>query len=179
MKRIYINTLLLIFGLFASAQTTGDREFQVKAAFLFNFTQFVEWPPGALPEPGSSLVIGILGENPFDNYLQAVVSGEVVNGHPLAIQRYQNADEIKTCHILFINIHETSRLAEVLTELKGRSILTVSDASNFIRLGGMVTFITRDNKIRLRINPERAKDAGLKVSSKLLRVAEIVSPHNN
>jgi len=179
MKRIYINTLILMLGLFASAQTTGDREYQVKAAFLFNFSQFVEWPSAVLPEPGAALVIGILGENPFDSYLQAIISGEVVNGHPLTIQQYKNVDEIKTCHILFINIHDTNKLIDVLTALKGRNILTVSDAGNFIRLGGMVTFITRHNKIRIRINPERAKDADLMISSKLLRVAEIVSQDNN
>ena len=87
--------MLLLLGIFSSAQTAGDREYQLKAAFLFNFTQFVEWPSASLPEPSSSLVIGILGENPFGNYLEEIVTGEVVNGHPLVVQQYKNVDEIK------------------------------------------------------------------------------------
>ena len=161
-----------------SAQPVSDREYQVKAAFLFNFTQFVEWPPAALPQTGAALVIGILGENPFGKYLYEMISGEAANGHPLEVHQYKAVNEIKTCHILFINLPQ-AKMKEALTALKGQSILTVSDDNNFIQMGGMIRFVTKQNKIQIQIDLERAKDADLMISSKLLSVAEIVSPDNN
>ena len=174
MKRLYINSLLIFGIFFSSAQTTGDHEYQIKAAFLFNFTQFVEWPVDALPETKAPLVIGILGENPFSTYLEEIISGEQVNGHPLVVQQYKNVEEIKTCHILFINLAETDKPEQAITILKARSILTVSDRNNFIKEGGMIRFIRKNNKIQIQINPEPAKEANLIISSKLLRVAEVV-----
>ena len=180
MKRIHIYILLLLTEIFFCAfQAGGDREYQVKAAFLFNFTQFVEWPADALDGTGTPFVIGILGENPFGNYLQEIIAGESVNGHPLIIHQYKNVDEIKLCHILFINPAEIRQVREVITALKGRNILTVSDAANFIQSGGMISLVKSDNKIRIQVNPAKAKEADLTISSKLLGVADIVSPNNN
>ncbi len=180
MKRIHIHILLFLTGIFfCSFQTFGDREYQVKAAFLFNFTQFVEWPADALGGTSAPFVIGILGENPFGNYLRQIVAGESLNGHPLIIQEYKNVDEIKSCHILFINPAEISHMSEIITALKGRNILTVSDAANFIQSGGMIRLVTSNNKIRIQANPAKAKEADLTISSKLLGVADIVSPNNN
>ena len=174
MKRLYINSLLIFGIFFSSAQTIDDHEYQIKAAFLFNFTQFVEWPVDALPETKAPLVIGILGENPFSTYLEEIIAGEQVNGHPLVVQQYKNVEEIKTCHILFINLAETDQPEQAITSLKARSILTVSDRINFIKQGGMIRFIRKNNKIQIQINPEPVKEANLIISSKLLRVAEIV-----
>jgi len=157
----------------APAQTAPTKEFQVKAVFLFNFTQFVEWPTNAFPEAQAPMVIGVLGEDPFGPFLDETVRGETVNGHPLVIQRYHDVGEIKQCHILFISRSESNRLEEILTSLKGRNILTVADFDGFARQGGIVRFIT-DKKIHLRINLDAAKAANLTISSKLLRPAEIV-----
>ena len=180
MKRIRIYIVLLLTGIFFCAfQTSGDREYKVKAAFLFNFTQFVEWPAGSLEEAGSPFVIGIFGENPFGNYLKEIITGESVNGHPLTIRQYKTVDEIKLCHILFISPAEVGQVREVITALEGRNILTVSDAAHFIESGGMIRLVTSNNKIRIQVNPARAKEADLKISSKLLGVADIVSPKNN
>lgn len=180
MKRFYIHFLFLLTGIFSYAfQTGGDREYQVKAAFLFNFSQFVEWPGGAYEGTGSPFVIGILGENPFGNYLREIIAGESVKGHPLTIHQYKNVDEIKLCHILFINPGETRHVREVITALKGRNILTVSDAADFIQSGGMIRLVKNDNKIRIQVNPAKAKEAGLIISAKLLGVADIVSSNNN
>jgi hypothetical protein len=174
MKRLYIKTLLLVFGILLSAsQPTDSREYQIKAAFLFNFTQFVEWPVDAFPEEGTPLVIGILGEDPFDNYLKETVSGEKINGHPLVIQHYKNIDDVKTCHILFINQAEINKPGQGVINLKGKYILTVSDGNDFIKQGGMIRFITKNNKIQIQINPDAAKEVNLIISSKLLRIAEI------
>jgi hypothetical protein len=171
----YVTVFLLAGLLFLSAQKPVSREYQIKAVFLFNFTQFVEWPANALP-PKAPLVIGILGEDFFGPYLEEIISGEQANGHPLIIQRYRQIEEIKTCHILFISQSEKNKLETISSGLKGRSILTVSDAESFIREGGMIRLYTVDNKIQLRINPEAVKEANLIISSKLLRLAQIVIP---
>lgn len=174
MKRIYINILLLVLQVFPSVSQTVDREYKIKAAFLFNFTQFVEWPPAVLPEANTPVVIGVLGENPFGSYLGNLISGEQVNGHPIVMQQYKNVEEIKICHILFINETEINKLKQAITTLKGQSILTVSDAPDFIEEGGMVRFVKRNNKLRIQINPLPVKEAGIIISSKLLSVAEII-----
>lgn len=158
-----------------SSQTPQVREYQIKALFLFNFTQFVEWPSDAFSEPNAPLVIGILGADPFGPYLDETIANEEANGHPLIIDRYRNMEEVKTCHILFINSQEINKVA-LNESLKERSILTVSDAPNFIQEGGMIRFFIKSNKIQFQINPNAAKMAGLNISSKLLRLAEIVIP---
>lgn len=150
-------------------------EYQVKAVFLFNFTQFVEWPANAFPEAHTPLIIGILGTDPFGNYLDNTVEGEKINGRPIAVQRYDNVEEAKACHILFVNVTQTNQLEKVLAGLKGHGILTVGENTGFIRQGGIVRFLEENNKIRLQINQEAARDADLTISSKLLRLAEIVS----
>ena len=168
--------LLLLGGLNLAAQPVATKEYQIKAVFLFNFSQFVEWPTNAFPETQTPLVIGVLGEDPFGTYLEETVRGETVNNHPLVIQHYRRAEDIKACHILFISQSEAGRLDRIFESLKGRNILTVGDVENFARRGGMIRFITEKNKIRLRINLEAAKAASLTISSKLLRPAEIVAP---
>jgi len=151
-------------------------EYQLKAVFLFNFAQFVDWPQESFPEAQTPLVIGVLGEDPFGTYLDDIVSGETVNNRQLEIQRYRRVDEMKTCHILFISQSESKRLEQIVAALKGRSVLTVSDSVGFTRSGGMIRFVTERNKLRLRINLEAATAANLTISSKLLRPAEIVKP---
>jgi hypothetical protein len=173
--RSAVFALLLLGGLKLAAQPV-TKEYQVKAVFLYNFSQFVEWPTNAFPEAQTPLVIGVLGENPFGNYLEETVRGEAVNKHPLVIQHYRQAEDIKACHILFISQSKMGRLDQILASLKGRNILTVGDAEGFSLRGGMIRFITEKNKIRLRINLEAAKAASLTISSKLLRPAEIVAP---
>lgn len=162
----------------SSKERQAPKEYQVKAVFLFRIAQFVEWPPSAFPEPQAPLVIGVLGQDPFGTYLDEILQGETVNNHPLAVQRYASVEEITTCHILFISRSEDDRLDRVLVGLKGRDILTVGDVERFSARGGMIRFVTERGRIRLRINLKAAEAANLKLSSKLLRPAEIVSPGN-
>jgi hypothetical protein len=169
-------SLLVCSAFFLSMQPLNTREYQIKAAFLFNFTQFVEWPAASFATDQSPLIIGVLGENPFGSFLEETVSGEKVNGHPLIVQYYKNIEDIKQCHILFINTSEVNKLKQVIGSLKGKNILTVSDASNFLQEGGMIRFFTKNNKIQLQINLEATKTANLLISSKLLRLAEIFIP---
>jgi hypothetical protein len=149
-------------------------EYEVKAVFLFNFSQFVDWPAAAFPASSSPLVIGVLGGDPFGATLDEIVRGETVNGRPLAVRRYQSIDQLDTCHILFIDRSQEAQLGAILAALKGRSILTVGDFDDFARRGGMIRFATVGNKIRLRVNLAAAQEAKLTISSKLLRPAHIV-----
>ncbi len=169
---------LVAFSLHSvNAQISTSPEYELKAVFLYNFTQFVEWPSAAFPSEQSPLIIGVLGDNPFGSYLKDVVAGEKVSGHPLIIQRYDNAEDIKGCHILFITEEETespaNKLGQITTDLKKYNVLTVSDAPNFLSQGGMVRFYTKQNKIQLQINLDAVKEADLVISSKLLRLAEM------
>lgn len=155
------------------AQGTGvPTEYQVKAAFLFNFTQFVEWPPSAFSDPSAPFVIGVIGQDPFGNYLDQIVANEKVAGHNLKVMRYQEGKEIRNCQVLFISSYDSDRTRSILAQVSDRSILTVGETYNFIDLGGMVRFFIKDSRIRFQINQNAAKAVQLVVSSKLLRVAE-------
>jgi len=177
--RSFIAFLLLTGHLVSAAQGVPSREYELKAVFLFNFTQFVEWPASSFSSDQGPIVIGILGKNPFGAYLEEIVSGEKVNGHAVTVQYYNNVEEIKACHVLFINLADIKKTERVVEALKGQNILTVSDAMDFSEQGGMVRFFTRDNKIKIQINLEASKAASLTISSKLLRLAEIFTPHKN
>jgi hypothetical protein len=173
-RAIKICVAFLAGVVLSSAQIPASREYQIKAAFLYNFTQFVEWPAASFENGTAPLVIGVLGEDPFGSVLQETVKGEKVNGHPLTVQHYDVPKEIGQCHILFVNVGGEAQLKETLTLVKGRHVLTVSDAPDFIKRGGLVRFIKENNKIRFQINQEAAKENDIAISSKLLRLAEIV-----
>jgi hypothetical protein len=170
-----VSGLLLLAGLDVLAQTAPSKEYQVKAVFLFNFAQFVEWPPAAFGDGTSPLVIGVLGDNPFGTYLDETVRDEKVGNRPLEVRRYQRVDEIKTCHVLFVGLSEANRLEQILASLKDRSILIVGDSNDFVQRGGMIQLASSQSRIRLRINEGAAKTANLTISSKLLRSAELVT----
>lgn len=148
------------------------KEYQVKAAFLYNFFQFVDWPPQAFAEPQEPLVIGVIGDDPFNGYLDELVRGEKIKSHPLVVRRYHQLDEIKQCHVLYVCQSESRHLKEVLSMVKGKNILTVSDADGFVRDGGIIRFVTENNKIRFKINVDAARAARLTISSKLMQAAE-------
>jgi YfiR/HmsC-like len=166
--------LLIAAGLLGAAAPVS--EYQLKAVFLFNFAQFVEWPPAAAPRENAPFVIGVLGKDPFGADLDDVVRGETVNAHPLAVARYHNVAEVRDCQILFIAASELAQLEGILAALKGRSILTVTDADGLTVRGVMIGLIRQDNRIRLRIDLQATKASNLTISSKLLRPAEIVGP---
>ena len=114
--------------------------------------------------------------DPFGSFLDETVQGEKVNNRTLVVQRFKAVEEIRDCHVLFISKSEVKQVNEIISQLKDRNILTVSDADGFAKSGVMIRFFKEKSKIRLRINIEAAKTAELSISSKLLRLAEIVSP---
>jgi hypothetical protein len=150
-------------------------EYQVKAVFLFHFTQFVEWPSAAFDAPTDPLVIAVLGADPFGSFLDEVVRDESVDGRPIVVRRYGRAEEVGPAHILFIATSQGDQLQQALELLRGRSILTVGEGEGFAVRGVMIRFRTQENRVRLRINVGALRSAGLSVSSKLLRSAEIVT----
>jgi len=149
-------------------------EYQVKAVFLFNFSQFVEWPQEAFPAADAPFVIAVVGEDPFGAQLDAAVRGENVLGHPLVVKRYRTVGEVESCQILYISDSELARIDKILNSVERRSVLTVSDIDRAAERGAVIQFTNERNRLRLRINVAAAKAAGLTISSKLLRPAEIV-----
>ena len=171
-------SLLLIGALALATARQGIaqafEEYQLKAVFLFNFAQFVEWSHDA-ERPDAPFVIGVLGEDPFDGFLDETVRGETINNRPFLVRRYRKGEDVASCDILFVSHSEMPRWNEILAGLKGRNVLTVSDAEDFARQGGMVQFVTDNKHVKLKINVDAARAANLTISSKLLRPAEIVS----
>jgi len=149
-------------------------EYDLKAAFLFNFTQFVEWPPEAFPDASTPITIGILGEDPFGGSLDEIVADEVVRNRRLLVRRFRDVAQVDRCHVLFVSPSETRDLDRVFSALDRRSILTVGETADFTARSGVVAFVLSHNRLRLRINLSAARAARLTISSKLLRQAQIV-----
>jgi hypothetical protein len=153
-------------------------EYQVKAAYLFNFSQFVEWPPAAFESPNAPFVIGIVGEDPFEGVLESVVRGESLEGHPLQVRRFAGAADIADCNIVFVARGQAALLDETLQALRGRHVLTVTDAPGAEHRGAMIVLFTDNKRVRMRINLAAARASQLVISSKLLRPAEVINAGN-
>jgi hypothetical protein len=172
--------LLSVFGMSAAAQASApSREYQVKAVFLFNFAQFVDWPPAVFAQDSDPLAICVLGNDPFGSYLDDIVRGEQVNSRRLTILRYHAPDEIRGCQVLFVSKSESRNLEKTLASARAMDALTVSDADDFAARGGMIQLATENGKIRIKINVSAAKASSLTISSKLLRSAEIVASRDD
>jgi hypothetical protein len=163
----------------ATAAEPGASEYQVKAAFLYNFIKFVEWPPKAFPDRNSPIIIGVLGNDPFSgpsiNYLDQTVEGKMINDRKIVVQRSDRVANLKNCHLLFVSRSERNRIKDILASVNGMNILVVGETENFCELGGCVNFVMQSEKVRFEINVGAAEKAGLKISSKLLNVAKIVA----
>lgn len=171
----FITGVWLALGGRLGAQAVHASEAQVKAVFLLNFAQFVDWPPATAADSQAPLIIGILGDDPFNGFLDEAVRGERLHARPLVVRRYRRLEDVKACDILFISESEDERVDEILAALKNRPILTVSDAANFAQRGGIIRFVTAKSRVRLEINPDAAQGAHLTLSSKLLRLADLVT----
>ena len=151
----------------------GSGEYTIKAVSLFNFCRFIEWPDSAFPSSNTPITIGVIGADPFGPLLDDTVRGETVRNRSIRIERYRRVDDVHGCHLLFVCRSETSRFDAILAALRGRSIATVGESEEFMEAGGMIALISDQNRIRLRINPDRLRAAKLSVSAKLLRVATV------
>lgn len=149
-------------------------EVQLKAAFLFHFTQFVVWSEKDFPSPDAPFVIGVFGPDPIDAALRRMVEGERVGGHPLEVRHLARPSEAAGCSMIYVpnGSEETFRSARTGTE----PVLTVGESDRFLATGGMIEFFSDHSHVRLRINLEAARASSLQISSKLLRVAQVVTP---
>jgi hypothetical protein len=161
----------LVSGATAHASpAAGSKEYQVKAAFLYSFTKFVEWPKETFASAADPIVIGLLGADPFGGELEIVVRGRTVNGRPVEIVQLQNLAEAKRVAVLFVPAG-----GEVLFEAShltlDRSVLTVGETERFAALGGMIVFKNVDDKVRFTINTGESERAGIKISAHLQKLA--------
>ncbi len=159
----------------AQVAGAGVEASRIKAVFVLNFVHFVEWPPGTLPPGDAPLVIGVLGSDPLAGYLEDAVRGEKRGDHPLVVRPLRTDRGRGGCAILFIGQSSAGDLGGILARLGTRSILTVGDAEGFSERGGMISLVTANNKIRLKINIGAARAADLRIDARLLRPAQIVT----
>jgi len=150
-------------------------EYQVKAAYLFNFLKFVEWPGDPLADTHGHWVIGIVGDNPFGDELTQIIAGKTVQGHELQVRQFRAGEDLHECHVLFISTSEKKRIPSVLAALSGSSVLTVGDMDHFIESGGMIQFVMEEKRVRFGIDVGASSRARLKISSKLLSLARTVT----
>ena len=173
-------TLLGIASLLASAwclnlhAQSPATEYQVKAAYLLNFGKFVTWPASAVPARLEAFSICVLGEDPFGAVLDSTVRGEKIESRPVLIRRIRNSREATNCNILYISRSEQSQVRKIASSLDKSGVLTVSDSSDFIAQGGAIQFTLSGNRVRFEVNVDAAQDAGLGLSSELLKVASSV-----
>ena len=176
-SRVTLLALLVVVALRSeAAEATGKpvREYDLKAAFLFNFTHFVEWPSEAFADSDSPIVIGILGDDPFGSVLEKIVEGETVRNRKLVIKRSRQVEDLKNCQVLFICKSEKNRLGQILSSLDDTSIFTVGDTDGFARHGGITNLFLQGNKVRFEINVQAARRKGLKISAQLLALGTVV-----
>jgi len=166
---------LLIGGIrTASAQASSSKEYQVKAACLLNFVQFIEWPAAAFPESSTPITIGVLGEDSFGEILERTFQDESIQGRALVVKRSRQIDDLKRCHLLFISKSEKQRVGEILANLRATSVVTVGEMDEFAQRGGIINFYIDSSKIRFEVNPDAAQPSGIKIGAQLLKRARIV-----
>jgi hypothetical protein len=171
-RRFLIRVILCFLAVVAQAQSAS--EYQVKAAFLFNFARFVEWPADAFPSADSPLQICILGQDPFGRDFEQMIEDKAVSGHRIEIAHPEGVPQARACQILFIALPDKQQVLQTMQGLKGASVLTVGDAPGFARMGGIINFVLDDNRVRFEINQKAAELAHLKLSARLLTVAKLV-----
>lgn len=159
---------------FSGSEKAYEREYIVKASFIYNFTKFIKWPEEALHSESSEFLIGVWGDDPFGNILDTLAAKKKIQGHNLVIKRFSSLDEIETCHVLFVCSSEKNHLEEVLSKLRGFPVLIVGDTPGFAKRGVGINFYIKKNKVRIEFNKRVLEKSGLKVSSQLLNVGRII-----
>jgi YfiR/HmsC-like len=167
----FVALLAALAPMCSSKAADTTLEYQVKATFLLNFTRFIEWPPGTLGGPDAPFNICILGNDPFGNVLEQIVTGELVSGRKVAIQKLDRDPQPGTCRIVFVGDQADGFRNPAGM---GRGVLTVGEGEAFVRNGGMIGFVIENRRVIFDINRRAAEAAGLRFSSGLLSVAKSV-----
>jgi hypothetical protein len=149
------------------------REYQVKAAFVYNFALFTEWPDRAFADKDSPFVVAVIGTDPFGSFLQQTLQNKTIAGRPVILRHIDTADQISGCQLLFVPASEDDHLDDIFKQVADQPILTIGESDKFLDAGGTIRFLLEDGKIRFEISPDSAAKAGLRISSKLLSLAKI------
>jgi len=177
-----LGSMLLVIGGVppATAADAPSREYPIKAAFIYNFVQFVQWPGEAFAAPEDPLVIAVYGQDPFNGALEQAVAGKRVEGHALVVRHFATLEDVGACHVLFISSADADQFPAVRQRLGAHApVLTIGEAERFPWDGGIIRFIMQNNKVHFEVNLDAANAAGLKISSKLLRLARIFNGGGN
>ena len=174
LSAIYL-CLVFLSGVDSHAHAQLVEENQVKAAYLYNFAKFVEWPPAAFLNPDDPVQICAIGDDAASDVLQAAVSGKKANGRRVLSRRLTSMSDLGTCHILFVGFRDKNNIAAILRRTESANVLTVGQSDRFIPLGGMINLASRNGNIELEVAPAIAENAGLKISSRLLVVARVMT----
>jgi hypothetical protein len=166
---------LLAFPSPGLAQGQAGAEYRLKLAFLYNFAQFVQWPSDAFSDPGSPLLICVVGQNPFQGEVEQSLSGRNVGAHPIKLKHLGVNDDPRSCHMVFVRAGELTAMPKLLARSAGSSVLTVGEAKGFAERGGIINLVKDENRLRFEINTGAAAQTRLKISSKLLSLAKIVN----
>jgi hypothetical protein len=170
-----LSAAFLFAGLTASlAQDAASKEYQIKAAYLYNFAKFVEWPADCFTNSQSPLVIGVFGQNPFGDELKTIAKDHKINGRDIIIKPVATPAEAGGVHLMFLGTTEDDHVAEMLAALKNSSVLTVGESEKFTAAGGMIHFVRDADKVRFEINASAAEQHGLKISAQLLKLAKAI-----
>jgi len=156
----------------AQADAQAD-EYRVKAAFLYKFGSYIEWPSGSFARADSPVAIGVMGADALADELVQIVAGRNVNGRPVRVRKLRPGDPIAGLHVLFVG-RDSGRLAEILAAAKGRALLTVTESEEALELGSMINFVVVEDKVRFDIAPPPSESSNLKISARLLGVARKV-----
>jgi uncharacterized protein DUF4154 len=165
---------LLLISCSSLRAAQAPSEYQVKAAYIFNFLKFVEWPEDPFPDARGKWVVGYVGDGPVGEELARLFNGKEVLGRTLQVKKFQITGALRDCNILFIGQSEKKRLPTILPALSGSSVLTVGDMEDFVGSGGMIQLFVEDTRVRMAIDVSATSRARLKISSKMLLLAHVV-----
>lgn len=171
MRRIATLLLLLLLPLALPAQERPD-EYDVKAVYLYKIGLFVRWPESAFSDSTSPLVISVIGKDPFGAKLDRALVGKSLFGRSLEVRRHDSIDDLDTCHILFVADQDRHQTRAALSRFKDQATLIVGESDDFIKAGGDLQFLVRDDRVRFKVSDRRARQAGLDVSAKLMQLSE-------
>jgi YfiR/HmsC-like len=170
----FVVLLSLVVAIPMRGQGNPPVEYQVKAAFLFNFAKFVEWPSDTFQSEKSPITLCVFRRDPFGSALDEIIRGKIINNRAVLARRINELSDLKSCQLVFISSVEDKHLSEVIGSLKGRSALLVGEGEGFAERGGGIQLFQEDNKLRFAVNLDSIQRARLTVSSKLLALAKIV-----
>jgi len=184
LRRIFGSTRMIMMALVAMlpmlcAFQSNDAEapsteYLIKAAFVYNFAQFVDWPAEAFPRNDSPIIIGILGSDPFSAAVTRSIQDKTAKGRPFVVRRLGMEPAVKECHILVVSASEARRFDKLMKLINGAPVLTIGESNGFARNGGIINLVLENGKTRMEINVGAANQARLNISSKLLSLAKIV-----